>query len=114
LLGVKIGKRAFINAAHGILEYDLVRIGDDVAVNLNCTLLTHLFEDRIYKTGPLLIEEGCCIGSSSTLIYDSIMGKYSSLGSLSLLMKGEHLPENSHWEGIPSEYNVRRKRTTFS
>jgi len=32
------------------------------------------------------------------------MGEHSTLGNLSLLMKGEKLPENTSWSGCPAQY----------
>ena len=42
------------------------------------------------------------IGSMSLVLYDTEMGDGSSLGQLSLLMKGESLPPGTRWEGIPA------------
>jgi hypothetical protein len=36
------------------------------------------------------------------VLYDTLMEEGSSLGSLSLLMKGEVLPADTHWQGIPA------------
>lgn len=103
LLGAKIGKRAFINTLD-FTEFDLIEIGDDVALNSNCIIQTHLYEDRIFKMGPIKISDGCAVGNVSVVLYNTIMEKNSSLGSLSLLMKGEILPHDSHWAGIPAQH----------
>ncbi len=106
LLGAKIGKRSFIDTSRGFAEYDLIELGDNVALNLDSVMLTHLFEDRIFKMDRIKVDDGCCVGVLSEIIYSAEMEKNSTLGNLSLLMKGERLPANSHWEGIPSQ-NIR-------
>jgi non-ribosomal peptide synthetase-like protein len=101
LLGAKIGKRAYIDTTC-FTEYDLVHIGDDVALNVNATVQTHLFEDRIMKMSEIHIADRCSVGALSLVLYDTIMESGSSLGDLSLLMKNELLPSGTSWEGIPA------------
>ena len=50
LLGRKIGERVYADTTD-ITEFDLARVGDDAALNRNCGLQTHLFEDRVMKLG---------------------------------------------------------------
>ncbi len=100
-LGATIGRRVFLNTAE-ITEFDLVTIGDDAAVNEDVSLQTHLFEDRVMKMSTVKIGERCSIGGQAVVLYDTEMGDGSSLGSLSLLMKGESLPPNTRWEGSPA------------
>jgi carbonic anhydrase/acetyltransferase-like protein (isoleucine patch superfamily) len=45
----------------------------------------------------------CSVGGGSLVLYDTLMEEASSLGSLSLLMKGEVLPAGTSWEGIPAQ-----------
>jgi non-ribosomal peptide synthetase-like protein len=101
LLGAKIGKRAFIDTTC-FTEYDLVHIGDDVALNVNATVQTHLFEDRVMKMSDIHIADRCSVGALSLVLYDTTMQPGSSLGHLSLLMKNELLPAGTSWEGIPA------------
>ena len=48
LLGAKIGRRVYMETTD-FTEFDLVRIGDEAALNADCTIQTHLFEDRVMK-----------------------------------------------------------------
>ncbi len=101
LLGCKIGRHCFINT--GLFsEFDLVQIGDYVALNPGVVIQNHLFEDRIMKSSYLTIENGCSIGNMSVVLYDSRMGEGATLGPLSLLMKGEVMPPGNRWYGIPT------------
>jgi non-ribosomal peptide synthetase-like protein len=101
LLGAKIGKRAWMETTC-FTEYDLVHIGDDVALNVNATVQTHLFEDRVMKMSDIHIGDRCSVGALSLVLYDTTMQPGSSLGDLSLLMKNELFPADTHWEGIPA------------
>jgi non-ribosomal peptide synthetase-like protein len=101
MMGAKIGKRVYLGTTQ-FTEYDLVEIGDDVALNTDCTIQTHLFEDRVMKMSRIKIGNRCTVGAMSLVLYDTRMEDNSSLGDLSLLMKGEMLPPGSRWQGIPA------------
>ncbi len=100
LLGVRIGKRVWMNTTD-ITEYDMVSIGDDTALNIDCGPQTHLFEDRIMKVGAITIGERNSIGAGSIILYDSELGNDVQIEPLSLVMKGEKIPEGSKWGGSP-------------
>lgn len=101
LFGVKIGKRVWMNTTF-MSEFDLVDIGDDAAIGGATSLQTHLFEDRVMKMSTIKIGAGVSIGSRSVVLYDTEIGAGASLDALSLVMKGESLPADSHWRGIPA------------
>ena len=100
LLGVKMGKRVYLNTTD-ITEFDMVSIGNDTALNDDCGPQTHLFEDRVMKVGTVKIGERVSIGSRSIILYDSEIGNDVNLASLSLVMKGEVLSSGTNWEGSP-------------
>ena len=101
LMGAKIGRRVYLETTD-FSEFDLVRIGNDVALNNACTLQTHLFEDRVMKMSTIEIAARARVGAGTLVLYDTRMEAGSSLGDLSLLMKGETLPAGTRWEGIPA------------
>lgn len=101
-MGCRIGKWCFLDTTL-VSEFDLVRIGDHASLNLGATLQTHLFEDRVMKSDILVIGDGCNVGNMAIVLYATEMQRGSTLGSLSVLMKGETLPAMSRWRGIPSE-----------
>ncbi len=100
MMGVKIGKRVYLNTAD-ITEFDMVTIGDDVALNEDCGPQTHLFEDRVMKVGTVKIGHRVSIGSRSIILYDTEIGNDVNLDSLSLVMKGEVLSPGTNWGGSP-------------
>ena len=102
MMGCKIGRWVYLHTTL-FSEFDLVKIGDNAALNLGTTIQTHLFEDRVMKADSLEIGEGCSIGNMSVVLYGAKMLRGSSLGPLSLLMKGETLAPSTRWQGIPTE-----------
>jgi non-ribosomal peptide synthetase-like protein len=101
LLGARIGRRACLESTW-LTEFDLVKIGDEAQLNADCTIQTHLFEDRVMKMDRIEIGSGCSIGMDSVVLYGSRMEPGAILGDLSLLMKGEMLPAGTRWEGSPA------------
>ena len=101
LLGAKIGRRVYMETTD-LSEFDLAIIGDEANLNADCTIQTHLFEDRVMKMSTVEIAARCNVGAGSLVLYDTCMEEGSALGDLSLLMKGEVLPAGSRWEGVPA------------
>ena len=99
-LGIKIGKRACLFTTD-FTEYDVITIGDDVAMNHECGPQTHLFEDRVMKIGSISFGKETSIGSRTIVLYDTIIGNNVKLKPLSLVMKGETLGDNLSFEGCP-------------
>ena len=99
--GVKIGKRCYLDTTW-FTEFELIEIGDEVSLNENANIQTHLFEDRVMKMGGVRIGSRCAVGTMSTVLYDTEMGEGSALGDLSLVMKGESLASGTRWHGIPA------------
>ncbi len=102
MMGCKIGKWVYLETSY-FSEFDLVDIGDYAALNFGATIQTHLFEDRVMKADHLRIGAGAAVGNMAVVLYDTDIKRGASLGPLSLLMKGETLPADSRWFGIPSE-----------
>ena len=105
LMGAKVGKRCYIDTTD-LTEHDLVTIGDDVALNDYAGLQTHLFEDRVMKVGAIRIGDRATIGSLAIVLYDAEVGADAQLGDLSVVMKGETLPNGTTWEGSPARIAV--------
>lgn len=102
LLGCKIGKNTYINTSL-LGEFDLVEIGDYASIGSGVVIQNHLFEDRIFKADRLTIGDECSIGNNTVVLYDTVMEQGSTIGPLSLLMKGETIPAHTSWHGIPTQ-----------
>jgi len=99
-LGVKTGKRVWMDTTD-VTEFDMVRIGNDAALNFECGPQTHLFEDRVMKIGPVQIGARSSIGAKSIILYDSEVEADVQIEPLSLVMKGEKLSPGTIWTGSP-------------
>lgn len=113
LFGCNIGKRVYCDTTY-ITEFDLVHIGDDAAISENISLQTHLFEDRIMKLSYVKVGNGSVIGHRSVVLYDTDIAKESVLSPLSLVMKGEELPEKTIWAGIPARMSNDLNKIIFT
>jgi non-ribosomal peptide synthetase-like protein len=101
LLGMRIGTGAYIDTTD-FTEFDLISIGNNVTLNHNCTLQTHLFEDRVMKMARIRLDNNCQMGSAAVVLYDSLLTDDVLIHPLSLIMKGEQVPESTSWQGIPA------------
>ena len=102
LLGTKVGNYCYIDSLQ-MTEFDLIEIGDEVAIGRDATIQTHLFEDRIMKMSTVTIGNGASLSAFSVALYDSSIGEGASLHSLTLLMKGESIPAWTMWHGTPAK-----------
>lgn len=102
LFGARVGRRCFVATTY-LTEFDLVEVGDDVAVNHGVSLQTHLFEDRVMKMSTVRVGDGATVGTRSIVLYDAAVGDNTLLEPLSLVMKGEALPAGTRWRGVPAE-----------
>jgi non-ribosomal peptide synthetase-like protein len=102
LLGCQIGQRVFTDTTD-ITEFDVVKVGDEAALNAACGLQTHLFEDRVMKISRVQIGARAVVGSLAIVLYDSKMEDGARLDDLSMLMKGETLPAGTAWRGSPAQ-----------
>jgi non-ribosomal peptide synthetase-like protein len=101
LLGARVGRRVYMETTY-LTEFDLVRVGDDATIGGTTSLQTHLFEDRVMKMSTVTIGDGCTVGPRAVVLYDSELGNGAELDALSLAMKSERLPAETHWRGIPA------------
>jgi non-ribosomal peptide synthetase-like protein len=101
LFGARIGRRVWMDTTF-LTEFDLVHVGDDTEIGGASALQTHLFEDRVMKMSTVTVGSRCTVGSRTVVLYDATIEDGARLDSLSLAMKGETLPAESSWRGIPA------------
>jgi non-ribosomal peptide synthetase-like protein len=100
-LGARIGKGVWMNTTD-LTEFDCVEIGDYAELNAHSGPQTHLFEDRIMRIGLVKIGAGATLGVRTTVLYDTSIGKHCRLGPLTLIAKGEQIPDRTRWSGCPA------------
>ena len=101
-LGARIGRRTCLESSY-LTEFDLVDLGDEVALNEESDLQTHLFEDRVMKMSDVRIQARASIGACSIVLYDAVVESAARLDAQSLVMKGERIPEGTRWHGSPAQ-----------
>ena len=101
LLGSRIGRGVYLDTTD-LDEFDCVQIGEYSELNALCCPQTHLFEDRIMKIDHVRIGAHVTMGARSAVLYGAEIGDNARLGPLTLVMKGESIPANSHWHGCPA------------
>lgn len=96
--GCDIGAFTYINAKFG------VRVGRNAQVGSHCALYSVSTIDG--REGPVVLEEGACIGSHSTVMPGVTIGKDSIVGAHSLVL--EDVPPGVIAFGVPARV-VRRR-----
>ena len=97
--GCDIGSYTYMNAKYGI------EIGRDVQIGSHCSIYTISSIDN--KTGKIIIEEGACIGTHSTIMPGVKIGKNALVGAYSFVNK--NVPKNSVVAGIPAKLLKQKK-----
>jgi non-ribosomal peptide synthetase-like protein len=98
--GAKTGKKVWLDTTD-ITEFDMLSIGDDTAFNLDCGAQTHLFEDRVMKVGDVNVRSQTSVGAKTIILYNTDIGDNVHIDPLSLVMKGENIPDHTSWGGNP-------------
>jgi non-ribosomal peptide synthetase-like protein len=101
LLGCRIGKGVYMDTTD-ITEFDCVHIGDHSELNALSCPQTHLFEDRVMKIDRVDIGSKVYVGPRSAVLYSAKVGDNARIGPLTLVMKGEHIPAATSWNGLPA------------
>ncbi len=99
-MGAKVGRDVWFETLN-VTEFDLVRLGDGCAVNRGACVETHLFQDRLMRTGPATLGLGSTLGPGSAMLPDTTLGEHCSVGARSFVMRGEKLPARTRWHGAP-------------
>lgn len=100
LMGAKIGRGVWIET-HWLPETDLVVLGDGATVNAGTVVQTHLFHDRMLALDTVTLRRGATLGPNSVILPAAILGRHSVVGPVSLVMRGESLPDKTLWIGNP-------------
>ena len=76
-----------------------MNIGDEAELNQDSGPQTHLFEDRVMKMNAVVLGARSTLGPHSIALPGARLQDGARLGSLSLVMKGETIPEGPAWAG---------------
>ncbi len=99
-LGAKVGKGVWCET-YWLPEADLVDLRDGVTVNEGCVVQTHLFHDRMLSMDTVTLRAGATLGPHSVILPAAVLGRHATVGPVSLVMRGEVVPDKTRWIGNP-------------
>jgi non-ribosomal peptide synthetase-like protein len=112
-LGAEVGKGVWCET-YWLPEADLVRLQDGVTVNEGCVVQTHLFHDRMLSMDTVTLRAGSTLGPHSVILPAAVLGRHATVGPVSLVMRGESVPDKTRWIGNPIGAWVDEQTTEIS
>jgi len=99
-LGARVGRGVWVET-YWLPEADLVDLRDGVTVNAGCVVQTHLFHDRVLSLDTVTLRAGATLGPHSVILPAAVLGRHATVGPVSLVMRGESVPDKTRWIGNP-------------
>ena len=99
-LGAKVGTGVWCET-YWLPEADLIDLRDGATVNQGCVVQTHLFHDRVLSLDRVTLRQGATLGPNSVILPAAGLGKHATVGPMSLVMRGESVPDRTRWIGNP-------------
>lgn len=99
-MGASVGRGVWCET-YWLPEADLIHLGDGATVGRGCVVQTHLFHDRVLAMDHVRVGRGGTLGPNSVILPAASIGRHASVGPVSLVMRGESLPEGTRWIGNP-------------
>lgn len=86
-IGVKVGRDVSVGlgAVLDVFWPELIELGDGCVIGFNCTILTHEFLIKEYRTGPVRIGSGVMIGANATILAGVSIGDGAVVSAMSLV-----------------------------
>jgi acetyltransferase-like isoleucine patch superfamily enzyme len=103
LYGLKIGKNVYLSSGTMIDSY-LVEIGDNCFVGLRAIISAHVTENRYLTLSPVKIGNNVTIGGNTMIAPGAEIGDNSIIGVSSVVKKGQKIPPNTVYAGIPARF----------
>jgi len=100
LMGATIGRGVWCET-WWLPETDLVELGDGATVNQGTVVQTHLFHDRMLTMDRVVLKRGATLGPNSVILPAATLGRHATVGPVSLVMRGESVPDKTVWIGNP-------------
>ena len=99
-MGAKVGRGVWCET-YWLPEADLVHLHDGATVNSGCVVQTHLFHDRVLSMDTVTLRAGATLGPNSVILPAAVLGRDATVGPVSLVMRGESVPDKTRWIGNP-------------
>jgi non-ribosomal peptide synthetase-like protein len=99
-MGARIGRGVWCDT-YWLPEADLVTLESGATINQGCVVQTHLFHDRRLRMDEVVMREGATLGPNSVILPAAVVGRHATVGPVSLVMRGEAIPDGTRWIGNP-------------
>lgn len=99
-LGARVGRGVWCET-YWLPEADLIDLRDGATVNQGCVVQTHLFHDRMLSMDMVTLRAGSTLGPNSVVLPAAVLGRHATVGPVSLVMRGEAVPDKTRWIGNP-------------
>ena len=99
-MGARIGKGVWCES-YWLPEPDLVEVGPGATISRGCVVQTHLFHDRVLALDTVVIKAGATLCPNGVVLPGATVGRHSTIGPASLVMRGESVPRRTRWIGNP-------------
>ena len=99
-MGARIGRGVWCES-YWLPEADLVSLGDGTNVQRGCVVQTHLFHDRVMAIDSVRLDAGATLGPHCVALPAAQLGAAATVGPGSLVMRGDHVPDHTRWQGNP-------------
>jgi len=99
-MGSRIGRGVWCET-YWLPEADLIDLRAGATVGRGCVVQTHLFHDRILSMDRVTISDGGTLGPNSVILPAARIGRHATVGPVSLVMRGESVPDKTRWIGNP-------------
>ena len=99
-LGARIGRGVWCET-YWLPEADLIHLQAGATVNQGCVVQTHLFHDRVLSMDVVTLRAGSTLGPNSVILPAATLGRHCTVGPVSLVMRGEFVPDRTRWIGNP-------------
>lgn len=100
-MGMKIGKRAYINTEF-ISDPCLITLGDDVVIGGSVHLFAHFGGGGHLTIAPVVIESRATIGEKATVMGDVHIGTGATILAHAVLLPGSRVGAGETWSGVPA------------
>jgi carbonic anhydrase/acetyltransferase-like protein (isoleucine patch superfamily) len=108
LYGLRCGKNVHIATRTYVETAGLVEIGDNSFIGYNSVVTGHANEDRSIVVEPTKIGKNALVGTYSIVACGCEFGDGSTLGGMSGMLKGQKIPPNEVWIGVPAKFLRKR------
>ncbi len=100
-LGVRVGRSvALFDVSSLCTDPDMLDIRAEATAN--GLYQAHTFEDRVLKTGPIVIGERATVGTGAILLHETAVGEGTRVAAHSVVMRGERLEPGQSYAGSPT------------